>query len=294
MKKLILLLCGMLVIFGLTSNTRAASIDVLWYGGSSSYNTAMETFATGASSWDPWSDGSLNWNLTFWNSGDPTPVFSSYDALVIGSPAYGFDTGMDPARLLAAKTAIEAARGNRTFLSGQDADWHAQYGLTAAEGFIFNAVNWAASGTGTGIVSMTDGWSGSGSQWWLDNDSFLKDELTGFVSYFQEESVVIPPATAGFPVNEGLTTASLSNWGTSSHAGFDKTIPGYLSINDAGNLSGFAVTIVTEGQAGGGTGGGTVVPEPCTCCCLVQVWLVWPGLDGRSFPRKAKKDNHRP
>jgi hypothetical protein len=85
------------------------------------------------------------------------------------------------------------------------------------------------------------------------------------VSYFQEESVVIPSGMETYPVNEGLTTASLSNWGVSAHAGFDKTIPGYLSINDAGGHAGYSVTIVTESHAADDTSGGDdspVVPAP--------------------------------
>jgi len=74
---------------------------------------------------------------------------------------------------------------------------------------------------------------------------------------------VIPATTVDFPVNEGLTTAGLSNWITSSHIGFNKDIPGYLSINDAGGRPGFSVTIVTASEAGGGTSG-TSVPEPST------------------------------
>ena len=263
-----------LAVIMVSSVATAANIDVLWYGGSSSYNTSMATFAAGAGAFDPAGDGSNTWNVTFWNAGDGTPVFGNYDVLVVGSPDSGFSTGMDPARLLAAKTGIEAARGSRTFLSGQDADWHVISGLAAAKAFTYDAVNWAATGTGLGIVSMTDGWAGSGSQWWLDTNSFLRSELSGYVSYFQEESVVIPASSAGYPVNEGVTTASLSNWGTSSHAGFDKSIPGYLSINDAGSKPGFAVTILTASSAGGGTGGGdeppTGVPEPGTMMLLAS------------------------
>lgn len=208
----------------------AATIDVLWYGASASYNTKAMTLAgTGpesAAAFDPWGDGSLIWNMTVWNPED-TISFDGYDVLVIGASSV-FGTGMDPARLLASKSAIEAARGTRTFLSGQDADWHFNNAPeAAAKAFMINAVNWAASGSGLGIVSMADGYSGSGSEWWLNDNSFLKDELDGYVQYFQNESVIIPSGMETYPVNEGLTTESLSNWGTSSHAGFLQTLPGY-------------------------------------------------------------------
>lgn len=287
MKKFLLGLLAGAVVLVMASASFAATIDVLWYGSSASYNTNALTLAgTGAgsaSAFDPSGDGSLEWNITIWNSGD-TIDFSNYDVLVIGSSNV-FGTGMDPARLLGSKAAIEAARGSRTFLSGQDADWHFNNSpQDAAKAFIIDAVNWAASGSGLGIVSMADGYSGSGSEWWLDNNSFLKDELDGYVQYFQNENVIIPSGMEDFPVNEGLTTAALSNWGTSSHAGFLKTIPGYTSINDAGT-SGLTVTIVTEGYEGGDTDGGdddpSVVPEPATMLLFGFGLLGFAGISRR-------------
>jgi PEP-CTERM motif len=261
MKKVLIFLLGLFLCF-MPCIGSTADINVLWYGGSSGYDSNMLSLAAGASSYG----GHETWNMTFWNVGDPPPNFSNYNVLVIGSPDNGFGTGMNPTRLLSAGSAIAAARGSRTFLSGQDADWHAQAGNLAAKIFTYDAVDWAASGTGLGIVSMTDGWSGTGSNWWLKSGSFLLPELNGFVQYAQEESVVIPAATAGYPVNADLTTAMLSNWGVSAHSMFNKTIPGYLSINDAGTNPGFAVTILTEGEAGGGTTPG--VPEPATMLLL--------------------------
>ena len=120
----------------------------------------------------------------------------------------------------------------------------------------------------------------------IDTGSFLASELSGHLAYFQEESVVIPGATAGFPVNEGLTTASLSNWGVSSHMGFSNTLPGYLSINDAGSHLTYrnthVVTVVTSSYAGGGTTGGDdgdgdggepPIPEPSTLLLLSSGFL---------------------
>lgn len=255
-----------------TVSLSAITSNILWYGVDSSYNSSISTLAAGAGTFDPNSDGSLDWNLTFWNLGDPLPIFSNFDALIIGSSNQGFFGNFNPARLLGAQTEIEAARGNRTFLSGQDADWHYINGPGAVDngprGFLINAVNWAASGTGLGIVALADGYSGQPNGWMTEVGSFLRDELLGSVGYFQDENVIIPAATQSFPINEGLTTGGLSNWGTSSHSGFNKAaLTGagnpYLSINDAGSRADFAVTIVTESQAGGGTTGGgpTGVPD---------------------------------
>lgn len=240
--------------------TISNSIDVLWYGSPNpTYNATISELAQQASSFDPASDGSLEWNLTIWNPSDAAPNFSDYDVFVVGTQYNLF--GLNFSGILENKDAISEARGDRTFLSGQDADLHYIINIgprpNGPLGFLVNAVNWAASGTGMGIVSLPDGVDNRGQptsqRWWLHEDSFLKDELEGYVSYFQEDFVVIPPTTSDFPVNEGLTTAGLSNWSRSSHAAFDNNIPGYLSINDADNHPGFAVTIVTATEADGCT-----------------------------------------
>lgn len=247
----------MIVAWCLLPITASASvINVLWYGATPSYNTLPGELQATAGAYDPAGDGSLDWNVTLWNEGEATPDFSAYDVFVIPS----WLSGLDPTRLLDSKDAITAARGSRTFLSGQDADLHYLGSPGPVDngprGFFINATNWAASGTGLGIVALADGWSGTGSTWFLDQNSFLFDELNGNLSYFQENSVEILPGQESFPVNEGLTTEGLSNWGVSSHMGFSVNTPGYEVINASGSNQNFAVTIVTEGFAGGGTSGG--------------------------------------
>ncbi|MCA1990828.1 MAG: alpha/beta hydrolase [Coleofasciculus sp. S288] len=253
-----------------TNPPKANVIDVLWYGHNLSYNAAISQLAANASTYDPWGDGSKEWNLTMWNPSESTPNFSDYDVFVIGTGGTEFGFDFNASGILNNKNAIEAARGDRTFLSGQDADAHYIYAPgpqpNGPFGFLVNAVNWAASGQGMGIVSLADGWFPSNnptdSHWWLNENSFLKDELEGYVSTFVEEKVIVPTETSDFPVNEGLTTEGLSNWKHSAHRSFNKTISGYISINDSGSLPGYAVTIVTASEADGGTGGSRAVPEP--------------------------------
>jgi hypothetical protein len=213
------------------------------------------------------------WNHTT----TPKPDFSAYDVLVVGS-TYGVDQdfagagffglGVSARGVLENRTEIAAARGTRTFLSGQDADWHdlnnVQNRDNGPKGFMINAVNWATSGTGLGIVSMTAGWGGSIGPgiagWWDHADSFLRNEVLGKFTFVDREAVLIGAGQEGFPINEGLTSAGLSNWATSSHALFDVKLAGYAAINL--DSAGRAVTLVTEGREGGGTGGGDDTPAP--------------------------------
>ena len=262
------------------SAANAASLNVLWYG---NYNTKISEIADRASTFDPEGDGSLDWNLTIWNPQDPAPDFSDYDVLAIGT---GWGLNFNP--IFNNQEAISAARGNRTFLSGQDADIHYNSRIVRPDGpfgFLVNAVNWAGSGEGMGIVSLPDGHSPKSQNWWLNDRSFLKNELEGYVSYFPEQRVVIPTETSDFPVNEGLTTAGLSNWNTSAHAEFDKNIPGYLSINDAGSRLGYSVTIVTASEADGSTDGAKTVPEPSSILGLFALG----GLGVRSLLKRKSQ-----
>jgi hypothetical protein len=261
-----------------------AQINVLWYGVDTAYNSKISTLAASAHTYDPLSNGSLSWNLTFWSPGDATPDFSNFNVLVVGSSDKGFFSNFNATRLLGAKDLVADARGDRTFLSGQDADWHYINSPGPVDdgprGFLINAVNWAGSGTGLGVVALADGYFASGNNpgWMTASNSFLRDELLGHVAYFQDENVIIPVATAGFPVNEGLTTAGLSNWRTSSHMGFSVNTPGYLSINDAGSRSSHVITIVTASQAGGGTTGPETppvgVPDGGSAILLLSVGLI--------------------
>lgn len=277
--------------FGATGAAKAATIDVLFYGASPTWNNALQQLSDNAHTYDPWNDGSNNWNAHFWLPGGPVPDFTSFDVLFIPSSAV-FGSGMNPVRLLAAKGAITGARGTRTFLTGQDADWHYNNRPGPVDngprGFIINAINWAASGAGLGIVSMVDGFFDTGSQWWTHQDSFLRDELLGYNEYWQDETVYIGPGQDVFPVNEGLTSAGLSNWGVSSHAGFLADIPGYATINfEFAGGAGRAITIVTLGEEAGGTTPPSVgVPEPSTLVLLAG--LMGLAGAGRRFKTKCR------
>jgi len=234
----------------LSPDLYAANIKVLWYSYAnpqSEYKTFFRTLATNGT---PHSTGDT-WSLTFFGPGDPPPDFSAYNVLVIHS-GEGFRTGPpggdninpDYSGILANKAAIEAARGNRTFLTGTDADFHAVRGdsgvcgtgswcLDGALGLVINAVNWAAGGNKLGIVSFVDG-NFPGSHWWADANSFLANEVGGYVSYASENAGLINSDEATYALNQGLSSAGISGWGYSFHATFMAGIPGYTAVVDNG------------------------------------------------------------
>jgi len=261
-------------------------IEVLWWTYAlpeSGYRTGITNLAAIVHQL-PQSSG-LRWNLTFFGPGSPAPDFSAYDVLVIESgeasrtgPVGGPLATPDYSGILANRAAIQAARGDRTFISGADADFHGVRGDTGnipdalggecepafsapecwdgAAGHVVNVVNWVGSGNGLGIVSWVAA-EFAGSDWWLQPESFLRDELLGHLTIFgsnsRENVVVVAPGVAAFPVNSGLTAAGLSDWDHSFHAGFDHAIPGYAAVIDATGHVDMAVAIASTATASGPT-----------------------------------------
>lgn len=306
MNRTVAILASVASIFFVTG-IQAATLDILWLTGNVNYNDAIDELGAGGSAdaitYDPNGDGSNSWNIDFWSSG--TPNFDDYDALVIGStcrPNCGgssgfFGLGVRPDLVLDNEAGIAAARGSRTFVSGQDADWHfindSPGDSANARAFLINAVNWAGTGTGLGIVALADGYFTAPNGWLTDTNSFLRDEIGNAREASDTESVIIPAASAAFPINEGLTTAALSNWSTSSHTRFLKSdLPsGWVSINDFGNEGNpYAVTIVTASEADGGTtpsdnGNGEKIPEPSSTLSFLALGTIGAAS---TFKRKLK------
>lgn len=215
----------------------AATVDVLWYSyadEASEYTSTIGTIAASAGSYTQ--SAGNDWNLTFFGPGQAAPDFSAYDVLVIHggeafrtNPPGGSLATPDYSGILDNRAAIDAARGTRTFISGSDADFHAVRGDTGnpgdplpatdaawdgALGYLVNAVDWAALGSGLNVVSLYDG-EFPGSFWWLDDDSFLRDELTGNLGpqrIRRDNSPYLSPELAALDVNNGLTTTGLSDW----------------------------------------------------------------------------------
>jgi hypothetical protein len=255
-----------------------ASIDVLWYSyahDTSDYKRGVERIAGGARKLT--AEEGPEWNLSWFGPGSAAPDFSEYDVLVIHSaepgrtgPAGSEDRMVpDYSGILGNKTAIESARGSRTFLSGSDADLHAVRGDTGhtrifvpdykawdgASGHVVNAVNWAASGSGLGIVAWYHGEGGPQGYWWAHEDSFLKSEVEGYITDFakdmpgegrRENTPVVSAVVSRDPLNRGLSTQGLSNWQWSFHGGFDRSIPGYRGIIESAKYPGLFLAVAKE------------------------------------------------
>jgi hypothetical protein len=311
---------------------QAATINILWYtyaDPASEYRQKISELSGVVQTFSQ--TGGLNWNLTYWEPGGATPNLTSFNVLVIES-GEAFRTGApngalatpDYSGILNNRAAIEAARGDRTFITAADSDFHAVRGDTGnipddpnapdgggkcspaisspdcwdgALGHSVNAINWAASGNGLGIVSFLDG-EFNGSFWWTHPDSFLHDELAGKVSYSgSEQAPVINPVQALYPLNYGLTSQGLSDWDNSFHA-FISPISGYTAIVDSSTRPGFAVALATSLFADAPTTPITGLPvtpidEPGTLL-LVSLGLAFALLRAPcSGSRRTSKRNHR-
>ena len=241
----------------------AFAISLLWYSYAapdSEYRTFYASLAK-----------SQGWNITFFGPGSSMPDFGSYNALVIESgeafrtnPPGGPYATPDYSGILGDNSEIAAARGDRTFISGSDADFHAVRGdsgyctgplvngyhcglFDGARGYLINAVDWAASGSGLGVVSFFDG-AFPGSFWWDNPNSFLRNDLYGYVANVYTNDALIQGAAAAYSLNQGLTSTGLSNWNNSFHAMFSPTIPGYSPTVYSGTTPGYALSIASDIQ----------------------------------------------
>jgi hypothetical protein len=231
----------------------AQVVNVLWYTGGvststanfSSYSAALASLAAAA----PSAPGGNTWNITQWASG-PEPV-GTFNVLVTASPEGPWNTA-SPSYAALQAAAPSITLGDRVMLTGQDADWHymntpGPANFNGPKGFLLDAINWAGSGTGLGAVFL-----GTYTQ---TGFTFTGETQTSNVN---QDDVRIPAAFASFPINTGLTSTGLSNWGQSSHSTYSiSDTTQWTGINTVGASTTSFVTIVS-----GPAGGGISVPEP--------------------------------
>jgi hypothetical protein len=262
----------------LATSASAATIDVLWYtggiesGAPGNYETVLSGLIAQAAT-APEIAVHNSWSITFW-SGGAAPV-GGYEALVVASDEGPWNVFPDYTDVVAA-VGTSLTLGDRIMVTGQDADFHyinfpGSTPFDGPQGFLVDAINWAGSGSGMGAVFLSPG----------DVGSMFGIGGLGAFATGSGEDVTIPGAYATFPINEGLTTAGLSNWGQSHHdqwTGEDASL--WTAINTTSDFGGGAVTLVSAATAGGGT---TPVPEPGTMALLGL------GLAGAGLRLRRKK-----
>ena len=285
MKSVRVLALAAAAVASLTLSAQAGNINVLWYtggvgdtGGAADYVGDISALAAPQGG-DPAAGATATWNITFW-SGGAMPV-GTFNVLVVASPQGPWSPGPSYGALTGA--GLSASSFGRVMLTGQDADWHLTStspgpgSFNGPRGFLRDAVSWAGSGTGLGLVML--GQDGIG------GDSGVNFGFTGFSDGgFATDNVVIPGSEASFPINGGLTSAGLSNWFESAHdtfTGLNTSL--WNGINLDGSVDNQFVTIVSAGEASGGTSGGTPVPEPLTMS------IFGAGLAGAIAMRRRKK-----
>lgn len=259
----------LLLLLSWSASAQTQIINVLWYAyapPTSAYRASISQIAASAHTYSQ--SSGLRWNLTYFGPNDPAPNFAAYNVLVIES-GEAFRTNPDGslnppyttpnyAGIFANKAAIAAARGDRTLISGSDADFHAIRRDTGnlaqldpehwdgALGYLVNAVNWAASGRGLGIVALYDG-DFSGSLWWLNANSFLRNELINAgLTRVDDDS---PFVSADIPLLNGITNAGLATWNHSFHGRFTG-LAGYAPVVNSDSTSATpTVTLATAAYA---------------------------------------------
>lgn len=168
------------------------------------------------------------WSVTVYSasqwSAATTSTFASFDVVAVPTLLGGNDV-----RTLAATSATwgAAVEGN-IVLTGLHADQHFQTGATQ---YLLNALTFAAAGTKTGFVSLTD-CSATPYTWVPQRSPFTG--LTA-ASCFSADQITITDPT--HPVMSGLTDAALSNWGQSLHTYFSNVGGfGFIAVANGGGV----------------------------------------------------------
>jgi len=166
---------------------------------------------------------------------------ASHDLLVVGWNLYEPMSGISASVLAAGIT------GN-ILVTGHDPDYHAVSNTGSSQAsarlFLSQAMTFARSGGGTGLVALADAYGGF---------SYLPPEWGITAPHNEQDAVAsITAAGAASGVYQGLTATSMSGWGSSCHDTLTATSPAFQVFEL--DPSGQAITIAT--------------PEPATLALL--------------------------
>ncbi len=240
----------------------AGDVSVLWYtalttdgGNFASYETGVQDLASNA----PNGTAGNTWNVTFWDSGVmPT---GNFNVLVVASPQF-----IDGGDYTALNAAIPSF-GDRVLITGIDADWHymntpGSAGFDGPQGFLLNAVDWAAGGNGMGAVFLAP----------QSNIAWNFQGLGNEVSYDGLDNVALASGTENYAIQTGLDGAGLSNWATSAKEAFDSfDTAQWTALQVSGDDPGNAVTLASTATAALGLTPDTssTAPEPASLLMAV-------------------------
>ncbi len=152
-----------------------------------------------------------------------TAQFAAYDAIIIGDDGCNSSSILDP--LQANRATWSAAATGNVVVLGFDPGYHSNEGTTAATTMMQNSIAWATKGGSTGLYLPIACY----------NRSDVLQSLGTFVQASGESdslTILVP----GSPTMAGLTSATVSGWGTSAHTLWS-TVPSNFSkvIVDSGS-----------------------------------------------------------
>jgi hypothetical protein len=200
--------------------TTSTGKSVLIYGPSMSGPTNEQTLAAAAGHAVTVADAAT------WSS-FTTAQFASYDAIVFGDRTCATSTSL-LATAEANKATWSAAITGPMYVQGTDPRYHIH--RTEAQNMITSGINFAASGPGTGLYMSLSCYyysaaPGTPVSILSGIGSFqVRGQWTGGSS---ELATIVDPT---HPAMAGLTSAGISNWGTSIHEMFTSFPPSFIPL----------------------------------------------------------------
>ena len=169
------------------------------------------------------------WDASVWASAVQAD-FEAFDAIVFGDHDCSGPYSTDFETVYTSRATWSAAVTGNIVVTGTDAGCHS--GSTGADGFVESAVDWAASGNGTGLYASGD--------WGRRDVDYLDVWGTWGTTTSHYDTVTITDAT--HPIFTDVST--VSGWGNTAHSYID-TYPADWTVV-ATDASGNATTVVFD------------------------------------------------